>query len=264
MARSAAPVRSVDDLRHPARVANLAAELHVAALQIAGQRQRTADGVAGGAGVQPGEVAEHGHGAHLAGPEGLQRVAQQGIMETLRELGDGELAPASHRQEPGEHDRSQASHVPGAHQLARRRVGRQVGARQSPGVIEQSPDRGGIVGGDLAEVRFEAVEVAPEGHATAIPALELGPDVEIDDLPVRKQAHFAPEPVHARSGRRADQPVDAVVDRVALPLPGRHQPARQRVHLVDAGAVAVHLRVAAGAESGDAAADDGDGLARLA
>ena len=79
---------------------------------------------------------------------------------------------------------------------------------------------------------------------------------------VAQQAHLAPQLVHAGLGRRADQPLDAVVDRVALALPGGHQPAGEVVHLVDARPVAVHLRVAAGAQAGDAAADDRQGLAR--
>ncbi len=88
------------------------------------------------------------------------------------------------------------------------------------------------------------------------------PDVQVDDPRVAQQAHLAPQLVHAGLGRRADQPLDAVVDRVALALPGGHQPAGEVVHLVDARPVAVHLRVAAGAQTGDAAADDRQGLAR--
>ncbi len=135
--------------------------------------------------------------------------------------------------------------------------------RQPPGVLEQPLDQLGVGGRQIAELCLEAVEVPPEGDSLPFDAFVLDPDVQVHDLPAPDQPDLLPQLVHAGLGRRPHEPVDAVVDGVALALPGGHEAARQVVHLVDARLVAVHLRIAAGAETGDPAADDRDRLARL-
>ena len=243
-------------------VADLASELRVAALQVARHRQRAAEGVAGHARVQPRPGADQRHGGDRRGHQRADGVAQQHGVEAVRELADGELAPAPGGQHPREHARAGAEGVAEAHQLARRQVRRHVDGGEPPRVVEQTLDEIRVGGRQLAQVRLETVEVTPERDPAAVGALVLHPDVQVDDPRVAQQAHLAPQLVHAGLGSRADQPLDAVVDRVALALPGGHQPAWEVVHLVDARPVAVHLGVAAGAQTGDAAADDRQGLAR--
>jgi len=231
------------DLRDLRLVPQFAAELEVAALEVARHRQRAAQRVAGVAGVQPGQRDDQRHGAHRLRHEGDEGVAQQRRLEARRQVGHAELAPAPCGQQPREHAGRRLERVAQPHELARRHVCRHVGAREAAHVAEHPLDQLGVCGGELAEVRLQPVHVAPKDHLLPAAVLVLEPDVEVDGPQVAEQPDLTPELVHARGRGRADEPVDAVVDRVPLAVPRGHEAARQVVHLVDARAVAVHLRV---------------------
>jgi hypothetical protein len=54
--------------------------------------------------------------------------------------------------------------------------------------------------------------------------------------------------------------VNAAVNGISFPFPGRTKAARFFVHLKDAGLKTVHPAVASGRQSGNACADDDDGF----
>jgi len=110
----------------------------------------------------------------------------------------------------------------------------------------------------LAQVALQAVRVGVHHERSPISPLDAHELVVVDDFTPGQGTELLPDPVDGRTGARAHQPLDAAVEDVAVAPPGGADPARERMHLEDPGAVPVHLCVAARGQPGHPAANDGD------
>ncbi len=252
------PVLDEDPL-HPGAVADVPAEPRVPLLHRPGQTQRTALGEARvaveGAGHRE-EEGEQGEAGQLLEEHVRERLAQQRVLEAVREpahrRGRGAPVQPERRQ-----DREQRSRLL-RQGLERRRL--QLPVRgdpsEAPEIPAERPDQALVAGRELQQVLLEPVRVVVERDGPAV--LRHHP-VELveqgDPLPVQRP-ELPPHVVRPGPGGRADQPVDAVVEEVALSSPGGAAAPRQHVLLEDPALQPTHLRVAAGGQTRHARADD--------
>ncbi len=227
--------------------------------------RRAAEGISGRPHFLPRErhdQAEHREGLGLA-KHRAERFAESGALQALRKVRDGDLAPLHERRAERHHARAHHELVPQRVELGRL-VDGHVEPRELANGVRQLSNRLRVLGSKLEQVPLEALDVAVEDEGGTSFALDAHELVEVDDLESLERPYFLPQLVESGRGAGADEPVNAAVDGVAAPLPRRAHSTWKAVHLEDRGLVSVHLRVAAGAQSRHAAADDGDRLPSVA
>ena len=111
------------------------------------------------------------------------------------------------------------------------------------------------------KLRLEPVRITEKRKRLSVLEGELREELVVDDpstasVLVVEGAKLIPQAVEAGTRARAHQPVHAVVDRVAVSLPGCAQTPGNRVFLEDLGVVAASGKERSRRQSGDAGPDD--------
>lgn len=180
-----------------------------------------------------------------------ERPAEKRVLEPV-----GECVHRCRRRAPEQAERGQD----GAQQRRPLAYGPQGGGGQErvqldvdePAQIPaERADQPGVGGRDFEQMAFQPVGVVVEGHGAAGLVDDPIEHLEVGDGLAVERPQFAPHLVGVVAGGRADQPLDAVVEDVALARPGRAAATGQHVLFEDAGAHPVHLRVAPGGHSRD-------------
>lgn len=115
-----------------------------------------------------------------------------------------------------------------------------------------------VGGRDRCNLRLKPVGIAIDGERTPVAILHLKQPVMVDHRAILHCAKLLPHAVERHPNTRTEQVMNATVEGVALAIPRCTQPAGNVMQLENVRFVAVHLRITARRQSGDARPDDDD------